>query len=267
MPKQKLNKYFLYENSVQSPDQDVAWFASAYRDLFKKEPHALREDFCGTFAMSCEWVKAHPKNTALSLDLDPEPLRYGKEHHFERLKPFEKKRVVVLRKNVISVTSPKVDMVIAGNFSFFIFKKRQELVEYLRCCLRSLKPKGMVALEMAGGPGFVHKSREQKTIKLNGGVKYTYVWDQRKFNPITAEGLYAIHFRFPDGRLMQNVFTYDWRVWTVAEVREAMVEAGFKETHTYWESNYEHKVTGGYLRTEKGTNDWSWLAYVVGVKK
>ena len=42
----------------------------------------LREDFCGTFAICCEWAKSGATFEAHGVDLDPEPLQYGKERYF-----------------------------------------------------------------------------------------------------------------------------------------------------------------------------------------
>jgi hypothetical protein len=34
---------------------------------------------------------------------------------------------------------------------------------------------------------------------------------------------------------MNKAFTYDWRLWTPAELSEGMREAGFKDVRVYWE--------------------------------
>ena len=74
--------------------------------------------------MSCEWVKANEQNTALGVDLDPEPLNYGRRHHLVKLSPTQRKRINLIQKNVLSVKAPKVDLIIACNFSYCIFKDR-----------------------------------------------------------------------------------------------------------------------------------------------
>ena len=47
------DKYEYYLNSVQSPDTDVEFIRSVYRETRKRDPISLREDFCGTFMISC----------------------------------------------------------------------------------------------------------------------------------------------------------------------------------------------------------------------
>ena len=102
---------------------------------------------------------------------------------------------------------------------------------------------------------------------MKGIGRYTYYWHQKSFDPINHHGHYAIHFRSPDGVLHKDAFTYDWRVWTIPEVKELMLEAGFKRVAVYWESSDKNgDGTGEYLRTESGDNAYSWIALVVGIK-
>lgn len=50
-----------------------------------------------------------------------------------------------------------------------------------------------------------------------------------------------IHFEFPDGSWIKNAFSYDFRVYTIPEVREALSMAGFRKTHIWWtETKLEH---------------------------
>jgi SAM-dependent methyltransferase len=257
-------KYELYEEAVQSPEFHADWFVSAYKDLRGKYPVLLREDFCGTFRISAEWVKRNRKNRAICLDLDPEPLAYGAEKNFRDMTPGQLKRIRVLKQNVISVTRPAADLVIACNFSYCIFRTRAELVRYFRAVRKSLKPDGVFMIDLAGGPGMIEKMRERKTLRQKGKRLGTYVWDQQSFDPIHREGHYAIHFRLADGRVLNDLFRYQWRLWTIPELRDIMADAGFEETFVYWESEHEGKGTGEYIRTETGTNDYSWIAYVAG---
>lgn len=263
----KFDKYKFYEESVQSPEEDVELFANLYRIARNgKEPLVLREDFCGTFRFACEWVKKGPDYTAEALDLDPEPLAYGRKNHYPKLRADQKRRLNVLKKNVISVSKKKADLIVANNFSFYIFKDRKVLLEYFKACQKSLKPGGMLIVEMVGGPGFIEKNTERRTIRLMGKPQFRYIWDQRKFNPVTRDALYSIHFHLLNGKKHNHVFTYDWRIWTMPEVRDVMRDAGFSETCAFWEKSHRGEATGEFMRTEKGDNDWTWLSYVGAVK-
>ncbi|MDZ4676545.1 MAG: class I SAM-dependent methyltransferase [Oligoflexia bacterium] len=261
----KYDKYALYEVSVQSPDTQVDIYLDIYNDINKKKPRHFREDFCSTFILSLEWVKRHKSHTAVGIDLDSEPLRYGKKMHLSKLSTDQKKRMRLLRQNVISVTKPKADIIGVGNFSFYIFQKRDVLIEYFKCCLKSLQKKGIIVLEMAGGPGTIEQRKETKTVKMSRGKKFKYIWDQKSFDPIPRQAHYAIHFKFADGSTLKNAFTYDWRVWTIPEVREALYEAGFSKTYVYWDQS-DSGNSYDYLQTEKATNDHAWVSQIVGVK-
>jgi hypothetical protein len=266
MPR-KPNKYAMYELSVQSPDYHAEWFAEIFKEIGGKDARSMREDFCGTFALSCEWVKLNEANTALGVDLDPEPLAYGRKVHLPELTASQRKRIQILKANVLSVKAPKVDLILACNFSFYIFKQRATLIEYFRKCHQSLAKSGMLMLDLSGGPGMIEEMKERKKLRDKKLGRFTYVWEQKSFDPITHDGKYAIHFKTPDGYLLEDAFTYDWRLWTIPEVRECLAEAGFPESCVYWETMHKGEGTGEYIRLENGDNAHAWIAYVVGMKK
>lgn len=258
----KFDKYAHYEESVQTPDAHAETFSLMHAEIRGKPARILREDFCGTFQICCSWVKLNPKNQAIGLDLDPEPIEYGFKNHFSKLKAEEKKRIEILQKNVVSTTLPKADVVAACNFSFNIFKERKTLIRYFKSVLKSLSKSGVFVLELAGGPGMIEKSRERKTYNTKRTGKFTYFWDQQKFDPITHDAYYAIHFKTSNGKMIKDAFVYDWRLWTIPELREALAEAGFRRSHVYWDVEGKDE----YIRAEHGDNAYSWGAFVVGEK-
>ena len=262
------NKYLYYENSVQTPEEHVKIYGNMYREVRKREPMTLREDFCGTFLISCEWVRSHVKRTAMGMDLDPEPVEYGKRNGFRTLTAQQKKRVNIVLQDVCRPTKQKFDIIGAGNFSFNIFKTREELKKYFKAARESLAKDGIFNIELAGGPGFIQTAKEQKSYRVKEiGGKYTYYWDQVSFDPINSHGIYQIHFKTPKGVMHKNCFTYDWRVWSIPELREIMLESGFKSTIVYWEtSDKAGDGTGEYVSTTNGDNAYSWIAFVVGIK-
>ncbi|MEO5970976.1 MAG: class I SAM-dependent methyltransferase [Bdellovibrionia bacterium] len=271
-----VSKYHLYERSVQSPKEHIDLVELMSNDLREEPARRLREDFCGTFLLSCEWIKRHPANQALGVDLDPEPVQYGRANHASKLTPSQKKRLRLTLADVRTPTSPKSDLIIVGNFSFFIFQERKTLLQYFRSCLKSLASQGLLILELAGGPGMITKTRERRTLTTRSGKKFLYFWDQKSFDPVTRRAKYAIHFKFPppQGRVwnqaqnqaneMKNAFTYDWRLWTIPELRDILIDAGFKKTFVYWETSHKGEGTGEYTRSESGDNAFSWITYVVG---
>ena len=262
----RFDKYAFYERSVQTPERHIEMFVDMYRELNQNRfARKLREDFCGTFRLSCEWVKRNRKNEALSLDLDREPIAYGKRKHRTKLSADQKRRLTVLRQDVREVTRPRSDLIIACNFSFCVFKDRKTLVRYFKACRMSLGPGGLLILEQAGGPGMIEPIRERIPIFDKKGKRlYSYIWHQRKFDPLTHFGHYAIHFEMASGRRYEDVFTYDWRLWTIPEIKDAMLEAGFGNVHLYWETTHRGRGTGEYARTTHAENAYSWIAYVAG---
>lgn len=264
MPEEDL-KYFLYERSAQDPVPTIEFVLQAFRELRGREPLALREDFAGTFKLSCTWVADDPRRTALSLDLDPEPLSYGRRMHLSLLSSSQKRRVRVLRADVAMVTRPAADVAVVDNYSFFALKSWPQLLGYFSRCRRSLRKDGLLVLAMAGGAGFTAKLKERRTCEAGGRTKFTYIWHQRRFEPISGEGLYSIHFRLPDGRRIRDAFVYDWRVWTIPEVRLALSETGFSSSCVYWEQyDRDGESRGTWARQERADDDWSWNSYVVG---
>jgi len=260
------NKYYLYEQSVQSPEAHIELLAQICTEMGHARARRMREDFCGTGALSCRWVESHPENIAVGLDLDPEPLAYGKKVNVGALLPSQRKRVRLLRSNVLAPEKGKYDLIVAANFSFFIFKERATLLKYFQKVRSNLVRGGVFTLEMAGGPGMITKSRENRTIAIPRAGKVVYTWHQREFDPITHDALYSIHFKLPNGRKMNHVFEYDWRLWTIPEVRDLLHEAGFKKSAVYWEKEDKRgRGTGEYERAENGDNSFAWIAQVVGV--
>ncbi|MEI7974092.1 MAG: hypothetical protein WCH11_06980 [Bdellovibrio sp.] len=97
---------------------------------------------------------------------------------------------------------------------------------------------------------------------------FRYFWEQKSFNPITHEARFAIHFQRKHEAIRRNVFTYDWRMWSLPELREMLTEVGFASTSVFWEQSDpgSSKGNGVYRKTEKGETCEAWIAYVVGEK-
>jgi len=99
------DKYALYRLSVQDPEHEVSMFRRFYKDAYGREPMTLREDFCAGFAVCCEWVQSDASRTAVGVDLDDEPLRYGREHYLSQLGPDAQKRITLLKQDVLQTNT------------------------------------------------------------------------------------------------------------------------------------------------------------------
>jgi len=261
------DKFDCYQKAVQSPDHEVEFFEQVFRDAFGRRPYTLREDFCGTFAVCCEWVKSRKKRLAIGVDLCPETLHWGREHNLSRLSASEKKRVTLLQQDVRTRNEPQVDVLAAQNFSFWIFKTRRELVDYFKIARANLKPEGVMIMDMMGGGECYAEEHTDKRKIGKGKTAFRYDWEQARFNPINADASFYISFKFSDGSQLTRAFEYHWRFWTLAEVREMLDEAGFSESHVYWELEDEDgEDTGIWERKDEAPSNACWICYIAAIK-
>lgn len=261
----KADKFYCYQESVQEPEHEVEIFDLIYREAYGKKPLTLREDFCGTFAVCCEWVKSDKDRRAVGIDLCPETLGWGIENNLNKLDPSAKEKVKVLEKDVRSQTTPKVEILAAQNFSFWIFKTREEVVDYFRIAYGNLQDKGIMIMDMMGGKESYATDVTDKRTIVKGKDGFKYRWEQAYFNPVTSDCSFYIHFKFGDGSRMKRAFEYHWRFWTIPEVREMLAEAGFKKSLVYWDVAPEDEEEK-WSAVEEADNDDSWLCYIVGIK-
>ena len=253
------DRHVLYEESVQSPDADVRFFERIYKKTYGERPSLLREDFCGTAALCCEWVKRRGLNRAIGIDLDAPTLAWSRKHNLSQLGK-DADRVKLIRGDVLNASRPRAQVVASLNFSYFIFKTRPLLLGYFRTVRESLKKRGIFVLDIMGGPDAQVPQFEETDYG-----KFTYVWDQDSFNPITHDFKCHIHFKFPSGSKIRKAFTYDWRLWSVAEVKDLLLEAGFRKAHVYWEgSGPDGEGDGIFRKSLKGDDSPAWIAYIVG---
>ncbi len=257
------DKYELYELSVQNTEAECDFIDQAWKEQRRRTPHHIREDFCGTAAVCMEWVKRRRTNTAVGVDLDPEVLAWGRNKMPERLTPAQAKRVTLLQADVRSVKTKPVDTVLAMNFSYFFFKTRDMLRRYFKAVRRGLVSDGIFILDCYGGSESFLEMEEDRN--LDG---FTYIWDQSYYNPITGDAVNHIHFEFPDGTSMRKAFTYEWRLWTIPEIREVLLEAGFKKVLVYWEGTNRRTGEGNgiWSVSERGEACLGWIAYLVALK-
>lgn len=253
------DRHELYELSVQSPDAEIEFIDRVGRRLLGRKPVLLREDFCGTFQLCGAWVKGRRSCRAIGVDLDPKVLEWGIRRAGERLKPAELERIEIHCADVRTVRCERADVLAAFNFSYFLFKERETLKNYFRRCRAGLVPGGVLMCDAYGGSDAFREIEEERA--LDG---FVYVWDQNQYNPVTGEAVNHIHFRFPDGSELRKAFTYDWRLWTLAEIREVIAEAGFEDITVYWEgTDRKGRGDGVFTPTTRGEACEGWIAYLV----
>ena len=253
------DKHDLYERSVQDTATDIRFIVQTFRKERGREPLSLREDFCGTAKLCADWVRRRPQRRACGLDLHLPTLDYGRRRHLAPLGQ-QAERVQLLCRDVLDGARNKVDVAVAFNFSYSVFKKREELLRYFRRVRGGLNPDGVFLLDLYGGPDAQIEVVEPQ--RMDG---FTYVWDQRPLDAVSNECIRYIHFRFPDGSELKRAFRYDWRLWSLPELRELLFEAGFPRVDVYWEGAAEDGSGNGIFRKVKRVdNEQSWIAYVAG---
>jgi SAM-dependent methyltransferase len=257
----RIDKYALYAKAVQQPDVDVRFFRYLYRELKGRNPRRLREDFCGTFGVCCEWVKLGPDYLAHGRDLDAEALQYGRDRCLSKLTPGQRRRVALTREDVLEPGGPPPDLILAQNFSYFTFKKRETLKAYFVNCRKSLRAGGVLALDIFGGAG-THKRNLERTDNRS----FVFYWEQYGFDPVTHEARCGIHFKPKGRRMARDVFAYEWRLWTIPEIRDLLREAGFEKSHVYWEGDDGKKGNGVFTRVERGGIELVWIAMILAEK-
>ena len=258
---ERADRHVLYEKAVQSARAEIDFVSATFRNLRGRPARVLREDFCGTAHNSCEWVRRGRDHEAWGVDLDPQVLDWSRRHKLARLRPSQAERLRLVKGNVLSTRTAPADVVVALNFSYWVFKNRATMKRYFRRARAALVGDGLFILDAFGG--YEACKEMQEPSRCNG---FTYIWDQAHFNPISSEILCHIHFRFKDGSRLNNAFTYDWRLWTLPELNEMLAETGF-EPIVYWEGTTRSGNGNGIFKPSRtGEADAGWVAYIVAVK-
>ena len=259
---ERADRHDLYQRSVQVPEADIENFEKMFARFVKRKPLVMREDFCGTAFLSGTWAASDPKRRAVGIDLDEPTLQWGRDHNLSKLKPAVRDRVALHRANVLEGVGERADITCALNFSYMVFKTRPQLLRYFEVAREMLVDDGVFITEIYGGTEAIVEIVDDRDFK-----GFTYLWEQAKYNPITHDTLCHIHFRFPDKSRIDKAFTYDWRLWTIPEVRELLIEAGFRTVEVWWEGvDDDGEGSGDYHPTEVEENQEAWLVYIVAAK-
>lgn len=257
VPERLPDKYELYELCVQSPKHAVPLL----RAIHGREPTTLGEDFAGTGALSRAWCRMVPGGRAIAVDMDEAVLARCRDEWAREGGAAE--ALVTITGNVVPPAAAahpagpidaarNADVIYTGNFSIGEIHDRAALVRYLAHTRARLDPAragggrgGVFVCDTYGGEtafmtGDVEREHESGEAigGVEGGAKIVYTWEQRQADPLTGRVVNALHFRLEDTRgdtlaELPDAFVYHWRLWSVPELRDAMLEAGFARTEIY----------------------------------
>lgn len=274
--RQTYDRHALYEAAVQSVEYDVEFIERVYEEMNGRKPRRLREDFCGSASLAAHWVRHHPENEAWGVDLDAETLDWGRRH---RVAPLDgdASRVHLRCGNVLATRGPKVEVQVALNFSYCIFKQRAALLRYFETAHRLLEPGGIFLCDLLGGNETVtelkEKTRRESRKDPDGRIvpALTYVWEQESFDALDNHFVAHITLEFKrkkKKKRLKRAFTYDWRLWGLPEIRDLLEDAGFEMSQVYaqdWDDEADEPESEYHLADEL-SNDGGWVVYVVARK-
>ncbi|KAJ3044228.1 hypothetical protein HDV00_002906 [Rhizophlyctis rosea] len=240
---EQIDVHTCYQEAVQLPQAEVEnlvnMYGEAQRDFGQadelgqyKKPTLLREDFCGTAILCRAFCKSHVEREAVGVDLDESVIKYARE--VTLAEGPESERVRVVHGNVLSTPMElkvsKVDIIAGLNYGCFYFKKRADLVKYLTNSRMGLREGGVLIVDVFGGARVT--GSVGRLVRREFG-KFSYFFEQKPFEVMTNTARVHLHFRFEDGSWLKDAFEYDFRAYTIIEIKEAMLEAGFCKTQTW----------------------------------
>lgn len=260
---ERADRHALYEQAVQCVEHEIDFVDAEFKRLRGHRATTLREDFCGTANTSCEWVRRRPSNHAIGVDLDADVLGWGKAHHVAGLTLGQRRRLTLIEGDVRKTGGQPVQILLAMNFSYWLFRARAQLRDYFKRARANLADDGVFFLDCFGGYESFQVLKEHTEHK-----RFTYTWEHASYNPIDGHFVCYIHFSFPDGSRLKQAFSYEWRLWTLPEIRELLVEAGFTRTTVYWQGWDEKEQTGSadFTPVEVGEPDAGWICYIAAEK-
>jgi hypothetical protein len=264
-----LSRFDCYELCVQSPRHIVAFL----RGVHGNEPIVLGEDFCGTAAIARRWCAEAARHNnagrAVAIDLDPEVIERARvgviaDGTGDRVElrcgnciagagageGREKSPLARARGsdgNAGDSRGDGCDVLFVGNFSIGYCHDRPTLLAYLRRCRERIARGnggfggGVFACDIYGGSSAFKLGGFERRHPGRGREIIRYAWSHDAADPITGMVENSIGFRVEvDGEIVQELpraFTYRWRLWSIAELREAMFEAGFSDAEVYKDVN------------------------------
>lgn len=281
-----LSRYDLYRACVQDGGRMVRFLkavhaagagAESARGRGQKGGQAarvLRDDFAGPAGLACAWASESAEHVGIGVDVDAEPLEHAPVTG-------EIARRVRLVKGDVTTCQEKADVIAAMNFAMCELHTRMEALAYLRGVLASLESGGIFACDLYGG---VHAWTPGALVTFAKGPvgpkgekvgRIEYHWQQKHADAVSGMVENHLHFKISAVAAKKlgvqatwgSAFVYRWRLWSIAELRDLMLEAGFAKVEVYGQMGEAVDDAGGlHVRpVEAGEElEEDYVVYVVG---
>jgi len=218
-----LDRFDLYELCVTDAPRLARFLAAAHA----RSPRTLREDFCGTGALARAWPGLIRAGRSIAVDSDPTPLA--------RCRNAPSVRVI---QSDAAACRARADIIAATNFPIGYWHDRTALLRYLRAVRTSLNPRGIFVCDTYGGRDAFARLTLKRSVRGPHGEHIEQTWEQRDADPLTGLVTDVLHFRVRKAgtrrsRVLPDAFVYRWRLWSIPELRDAMIEAGFRSVEVH----------------------------------
>ncbi|KAL2894220.1 Xin actin-binding repeat-containing protein 2 [Bienertia sinuspersici] len=203
-----------------------------YSDIKTEKPiYDMNSSNC---VRATEWLRTDPRRSAIGVDLDLEALNWCMENNVNKLleaslvkssHPENLMENVTIQENEDSAQKipvenslgsaasvsggnlkkdfsfPGRDIVCAFNYNCCCLQKRKELVAYSKHAFDALSRKG-------------------------------YTWEQAEFDAIQRMTRISLHYQLhKPQKKIRNAFSYNWRLWSLPEIRDYLEETGYRAIH------------------------------------
>jgi SAM-dependent methyltransferase len=268
-----------YRWAVQDPVRQAAALAAIFERVRGRAARTLREDFAGNGADAVAFVGGAAGRRAIAVDVDAQAVAHGRQRA-ARLLGRRAAAIDWFVADVHAVAPPQVaaaELLSVLNFSIGYLHTRTALLDYFRHARACLAGDGVLVLNTFGGPDALRPGR--RSFRVEPGrergelalAPYDYEWELRRYDAVRNRIDCRIHFAWDDpsatdGRMrIEDAFVYDWRLWSLVELVEALRDVGFRRARA-WRHDVVHGRDGprGWLRPVRTLRDrGQWTAYVV----
>ncbi len=252
------DQYRIYQLAVQSPEADIELLQHIFKASRGRKGYRLREDFCGTGLTLSHWINQGSRYRGEGFDYDPAPVQWGLQHNFAVLGKAASRATL----HIADARSPSLhrpDIRCAFNFSYWVFLEQKEMLEYFSNVYADLADDGVFIIDATGGT----ESLSEEPYESDHG-DFSCIWHQENFSPIDHSADLTLRFRFSDGSELEPPYRYRWRVWSIPELTDLLLQAGFTTTNIWWQNDDAGDI--GFEITRKGYNDPCWVACIAALK-